>query len=364
MTNNNLIFISHRTTEKALADMLLDFLATTGIPRNLIQCSSLPGNDVKEKISPEVRMWIRRSAVNIAILSSDYYNSAYCLNEAGILWYLDSVPVIPIALPEITPEGMIGFLNNDYKLRRLDSDEDIAYIYDTVQENLGTQQVKHSVINTEMNKLKERYKIFCDGRVANFASEHYETKKVIEDALEDNQWLRKEDIYVDGHHEVTDRDGNVIEKGQYVSGKLVDGIIYNIILKVSKDKDLDEEPEPTAEEAEGFDWCDYECWKVRNTEIPIAPEDIAREKWNYSEFDRYDGPFIMLISYQYIKGIGLEYFYVVDKKVKLNGKLIKPTFTNFRTLESVMAERDPDELEYIKTGIRKFDETEADIEVD
>ena len=110
MTNNNLIFISHRTTEKALADMLLDFLATTGIPRNLIQCSSLPGNDVKEKISPEVRMLIRRSAVNIAILSSDYYNSAYCLNEAGILWYLDSVPVIPIALPEITPEGMIGFL--------------------------------------------------------------------------------------------------------------------------------------------------------------------------------------------------------------------------------------------------------------
>ena len=97
ITNNNLIFISHRTTEKAVADMLLYFLTTTGIPRNLIQCSSLPGNDVKEKISPEVRMWIRRSAVNIAILSSDYYNSAYCLNEAGILWYLDSVPVIPIA---------------------------------------------------------------------------------------------------------------------------------------------------------------------------------------------------------------------------------------------------------------------------
>ena len=41
MTNQT-IFISHRTTDKAIADMLLDFLATTGIPRNAIKCSSLP----------------------------------------------------------------------------------------------------------------------------------------------------------------------------------------------------------------------------------------------------------------------------------------------------------------------------------
>lgn len=70
-------------------------------------------------------------------------------------------------------------------------------------------------------------------------------------------------------------------------------------------------------------------------------------------------------SNRYIKGIGLEYFYVVDKKVKLEGKLIKPIFTNFRTFENVMAEKEPDELDYIKTGIRKYDEAEsAEIEID
>ena len=39
-----------------------------------------------------------------------YYQSAYCLNEAGILWYQDDVPVIPIALPEINSSNMYGFL--------------------------------------------------------------------------------------------------------------------------------------------------------------------------------------------------------------------------------------------------------------
>lgn len=354
----NLIFISHRSTDKAVADMLLDFLSTTGIPRDAIKCSSLHGNDVKEKISPEVRTWIQNSAVNIAILSSDYYDSTYCLNEAGILWYLDSVPVIPIALPEINHDDMIGFLNSDYKLRRLDSDDDIAFIYDTVQEKLNTRQATHSVINTEIKKLKERYKQFCDARrVAKFVVKD-EAKDT--DDLEDyNRWVDEQDIYVDGYHEVTDRDGNVIEKGQYEKGKLVDGISYNIILKVSKDKDLDEEPEPTAEEAEDFDGYDYDCWKIKHTEDPIAPDDIVKEEWHYSEFGRYDLPFVWLRSSRYIKGIGLEYFYVVDKKVKLEGKLIKPTFTNFRSFESVMAKRDPDELEYLKTGVRKYDEAES-----
>ena len=338
--------------------MLLDFLSTTGISRDAIKCSSLLGNDVKEKISPEVRDWIQQSVVNFAILSTDYYKSAYCLNEAGILWYLQKIPVIPVALPEINHNDMIGFLNSDYKLRRLDSDDDIAYIYDTVQEAMDVSAAKHSVITTETKKLKERYQQFCEARVI--------SSSVDDGALEDYEhWLEEEDLYVDGYHEVHDRDGNVIEKGQYQKGKLIDGISYNVILKVAKDKGLEGEPEPTAEEAEDFDGYDYDCWKIRNTEDPVLPEDIEKEKWFYSEFGRYDAPFVWLRSNRYITGIGLEYFYVVDKKVKLEGKLIKPTFTNFRTFESVMAKRDPDELEYLKTGIQKYDEADsAEIEID
>lgn len=152
-----IIFISHRSTDKTIADMLLDFFSGTGIPRETVFCSSLPGNDINEKISGEVKTALKRSVVNIAILSSDYYQSAYCLNEAGILWFQDNVPVIPIALPEIDSSNMYGFLSNEYKLRRLDSDTDIPYIYDVVSEAVSAPHTKAGTIAYESGKLKNRY---------------------------------------------------------------------------------------------------------------------------------------------------------------------------------------------------------------
>lgn len=161
---DSIIFISHRSTDKDIANMLIDFFCNTGIPRNSIFCSSLPENDINEKISHEVKRALKNSAINIAILSHSYYGSAYCLNEAGVLWYRDDIPVIPIALPEITYNDMFGFLNNEYKLRRLDSDGDISFIYDAVSEAVSAPQEKHSIITHENQKLRERYAAFLGTR--------------------------------------------------------------------------------------------------------------------------------------------------------------------------------------------------------
>lgn len=157
--NEKTIFISHRSADKDVADMVMTFLVQTGIPREYIFCSSLPGNDINEKISAEVKEDLKHSVINIAILSRDYYQSAYCLNEAGILWFCD-VPVIPIALPEITPENMYGFLNNEYKIRRLDCSADIAYVYDTVCKAVGIQSSSFPIIVAESEKLIGRYNDF------------------------------------------------------------------------------------------------------------------------------------------------------------------------------------------------------------
>ena len=113
---SSIIFISHRSTDKAIADMLLDFFSGTGIPRETVFCSSLPGNDINEKISGEVKAALKSSVVNIAILSNGYYQSAYCLNEGGILWYLEDIPVIPIGLPEIDSRNMYGFLSGGNRI--------------------------------------------------------------------------------------------------------------------------------------------------------------------------------------------------------------------------------------------------------
>ena len=160
---HSVIFISHRSTDKEIADMLTDFFVSTGISKERIFCSSLPGNDVNERISQEIKSALQNSVVNIAILSHDYYQSAYCLNEAGVLWYKDT-PVIAIALPEINSNNMFGFLNNEYKLRRLDSETDISYIYDTTHDAILTPQTKVSVITVENKKLRTRYENFLKNR--------------------------------------------------------------------------------------------------------------------------------------------------------------------------------------------------------
>ena len=162
--DHHVIFISHRSTDKEVAEMLVDFLIYTGIPRDCVFCSSLPGNDVKEKISDEIKTALRNSVINIAILSHDYYDSAYCLNEAGVLWYAD-LPVIPIALPEINSDNMYGFLNNNYKLRRLDVISDVSYIYDEIRNALSTPFVSGTTLTNGIMKLNSRYLAHIESRV-------------------------------------------------------------------------------------------------------------------------------------------------------------------------------------------------------
>lgn len=157
MDKRKTIFISHRTSDKEIADMLQDYFVAMGVPRDLVFCSSLPGNDVSEKISVEVKRALQNSQLNLVILSKEYYESAYCLNEAGIIWFHDEIPAIPIALPEINHNNMYGFLNGDYKIRRLDNLDDISFIYDKVCEIFQVNQVKLSIANVENNKLINRY---------------------------------------------------------------------------------------------------------------------------------------------------------------------------------------------------------------
>ena len=160
---NARIFISHRSTDKEIADMLVEFLAGTEIPIELVFCSSLPGNDVKEKVFDEVKSALKNSVVNIAILSNDYFQSTFCLNEAGVFWYSD-VPIVPIALPEITDETTYDFLTRDYKLYRLDSETDVSGIYDTVSKAVSAPKETVRLITQENKKLREKYRKLIEER--------------------------------------------------------------------------------------------------------------------------------------------------------------------------------------------------------
>ena len=220
------VFISHRSDDKQFADLILNFLTSLGIDRNKVFCSSLPGNAVQLKISDEIRQWIDESAVAILLLSRKYYESAFCLNEAGIFWYLKDVASILIGVDDIRYEDMKGFLGSDYKLRTLQSASDIAFLYDRVVEKTHSKPSRYEQVTQETRKLQEAYQT-----VRNLK----QTDANIDD--DDHQWFNGEDIWNDGYHERKDGDGNVIERGQYSKGKLVDGIFYDVILEMSKERD-------------------------------------------------------------------------------------------------------------------------------
>ena len=76
--------------------MLVDFFCGTGIPRNAVFCSSLPGNDINEKISGEVKTALKSSAINVAILSHSYYESAYCLMKLVCYGIVMMFPLFPL----------------------------------------------------------------------------------------------------------------------------------------------------------------------------------------------------------------------------------------------------------------------------
>lgn len=161
--SNSKIFISHRSVDEEIADTIQDFLIALGVNRDMIFCSSLPGSDVKQKISTEIKSALENSCLNIVILSRDYYDSAYCLNEAGVLWFLNT-PVVPIAMPEINDHNMIGFLGNEYKIRRLNDDVDLAYINDCLCEIGVLKSSKATVLNQETKKVIAKYNTYIKNR--------------------------------------------------------------------------------------------------------------------------------------------------------------------------------------------------------
>ena len=69
------IFISHRYSNKEYADIFQDFLVGCGVSKELIFCSSLPGNDVDKNIPKEVKEHLKHSAINVILLSSEYFES-------------------------------------------------------------------------------------------------------------------------------------------------------------------------------------------------------------------------------------------------------------------------------------------------
>lgn len=142
------IFISHSSIDKKFASWLSRLLFCLGVEQDVIFYSSDFRQGVREKISEEVRQALRETSLDIIVLSEEYRQSAYCLNESGIIWFKNKESdTIVVALPQITGYSQAGFIDNDYIHYRLLSENFLDSLVTRLQAVLS----KHRLLQREMD---------------------------------------------------------------------------------------------------------------------------------------------------------------------------------------------------------------------
>lgn len=106
------LFISHASSDVLLVDAIVQLIeGGIGIRSEQIFCSSLeeqgipPGIDFKNHIKQQ----LGESRTVIAVISSQYYNSAFCMCELGATWALTKI-FVPLLVPPVDHHDLRGSL--------------------------------------------------------------------------------------------------------------------------------------------------------------------------------------------------------------------------------------------------------------
>lgn len=101
---DSLAFLSYQTADKAVAGQLKTVLASVGISAFLAHEDIAVSEEWRLKILEE----IGRASIFISLLSKDYFQSPWCVQESGIAAYRSDMTVIPLSLDGTTPKGFIS----------------------------------------------------------------------------------------------------------------------------------------------------------------------------------------------------------------------------------------------------------------
>jgi len=152
------IFISHSSENKEIAEQLCAFITRLGIKESRIFCSSIIGQGVNngEKLNDAISVSINKSQVIVYIISRDFIESSYCMEELGIGWYLSQfkkASCFYLILPDIDLSELKGFVNSKIdKFSFIDESHggDLGLFVENLCDKFKGRLPKHSVlINAE-----------------------------------------------------------------------------------------------------------------------------------------------------------------------------------------------------------------------
>ena len=111
------VFISHSSNNKEIADHLCAYISHLGVKNKNIFCSSVVGQGIGngEKLNNAIAAAIQKSSLLIYLISYDFLNSSYCMEELGVGWYLSQqgkATCYYLVLPDIEMSDLVGFVNS------------------------------------------------------------------------------------------------------------------------------------------------------------------------------------------------------------------------------------------------------------
>jgi len=144
-------FISYRSIHKQIADELKDILSFYGIKSFLAPDDIILSEEWQNRILDE--LW--NADFVICILSEEYNQSAYCLQETGIALILNK-PIIPLSLDNTISPGFIS----KYQSKRI-SEKNISIIdiipgLVKINKNIGIEIIFEIISNSSSWKSADR----------------------------------------------------------------------------------------------------------------------------------------------------------------------------------------------------------------
>ena len=124
-----LVFISHRGSQETFVTALVSLLERCGFTNENLFCSSVPGYNIgldEDIIETLKKKFLDYDIYVVYVFSTDFFDSAYCLNEMGAAWVLqvDNSIIITRDMDESKIDGVVekkktrvSFKESDIKLQ-------------------------------------------------------------------------------------------------------------------------------------------------------------------------------------------------------------------------------------------------------
>lgn len=136
------LFVSHATADKLLVGKFVEMLRLgVDLPRERIFCTSLQGMKIPPgKVFAEfIKTELKDCVFVVAIITPSYYESAFCLCEAGATWILDDKNFFPILVPPLKYEDLKAVLTGT-QAGYINAQEYLDELHDHVRATLDLGQ--------------------------------------------------------------------------------------------------------------------------------------------------------------------------------------------------------------------------------